>query len=166
MRRFLSVLILVSFPLTPFYVFAAEEAFAPFLGTWEYRQRNSASPTGYDAEGERIELKKQGGSIQGLYFGLQREGEHGLYYTLVEIKDIEVSEGGKISFRIPERDIYRERPRSLEEIQRVKRKSAGFTRVELEFQGQLKNGELVLRCIADPIECPEEVMAFRKGRWK
>lgn len=146
--------------------FAADETFAPFLGTWEYRQRNSASPTGYDAEGERIELKRQGKSIQGLYFGLQREGEHGLFYTLVEMKDIEVSEGGKISFRIPERDIYRERPGSLQEIEEREWASAGFTRVELEFRGQLKNGELVLNCIAEPIECPEEVMVFRKARWK
>lgn len=166
MRRFLSVLVLFSFLLTAFNAFASDEAFAPFVGTWEYRQRNSASPTGYDAEGERIELKKQGGSIQGLYFGLQREGEHGLFYTLVEIKDIEASEDGKISFRIPERDIYRERPRSLKEIEGGKRTCAGFTRFELEFRGQLKNGKLFLHCIAAPMECPEEVMVFRKGRWK
>ena len=79
---------------------------------------------------------------------------------------IEVSEGGKISFRIPERNIYRERPRSLKEIEEGKRTSAGFTRFQLEFRGQLKNGELVLHCIADPIECPEDVMVFRRGRWQ
>ena len=79
MRSLFGVLVLVSFLFTAFNAFAADDAFAAFIGTWEYRQRNSASPTGYDAEGERIELKKQGRSIQGLYFGLQREGEHGLF---------------------------------------------------------------------------------------
>lgn len=166
MRSPFKVLVLVSFLLPAFNAFAVDDDLTPFLGTWEYRQRNSASATGYDDQGERIELEQIGRSIQGLYFGLQREGEHGLFYTLVEIKDIEVSEGGKISFRIPERDIYRERPRSLKEIEEGKRRPAGFTRFELEFRGQLKNGELVLHCIADPIECPEDVMVFRKGKWK
>jgi hypothetical protein len=53
-----------------------------FLGAWEYRQR---AGDGYDKEGERIELSCGGGSMQGLYFGLEREGEHGLFYTLVEM---------------------------------------------------------------------------------
>ena len=29
---------------------------SPLLGTWEYRQRNPGSPTGYDKEGEILEL--------------------------------------------------------------------------------------------------------------
>jgi len=138
---------------------------APFLGTWEYRQKNSSSPSGYDDEGERLELIQMGGSIQGLYFGLERAEDHGLLYTLVEIKDVEVSEDGKISFTVPGRNFYRDRPRSLEDIEKRKGASDGFTRRELKFRGELKNGDLILQCLSEPIECPEQVMVFRKGKW-
>jgi hypothetical protein len=145
--------------------FAADDTLAPFLGTWEYRQRNSGSPNGYDDQGERLELTQNGGSIQGLYFGLEREGEHGLFYTLVEIEDLKVDAGGRITFVVPERDIYRERPASLKEVEQWKGPNAGFTRSKMEFRGELKNGKLILQCTADPCTCPEDVMVFSKGRW-
>ncbi len=166
MRCLFVMLILVSCLLTGPKAFAGNDALTPFLGTWEYRQRNSASPTGYDDEGERLELNEKGGSIQGLYFGLQREGEHGLWYTLVEIKNVEVSEGGKITFIVPFRVFYPVRPSSLDEAEEIKKHTlTGFTRLELKFQGQLKNGHLILQCISDAGECPEDVMVFRKGKW-
>jgi hypothetical protein len=157
--------ILVSCLLISPKAFAVDHTLTPFLGTWEYRQRNSASPTGYDDEGEKLELIQVGGSIQGLYFGLERAGEHGLWYTLVEIKDVEVSEDGKITFRVPGRDLYRDRPNSLGDIEKLKDTPKGFTRIELKFRGQLKHGDLILQCIAEPIDCPEDVMVFRKGKW-
>ena len=138
---------------------------AAFLGTWEYRQKNPGSPSGYDEEGERLELIQMGGSIQGLYFGLERAEDHGLLYTLDEIKDVEVSEDGKISFTVPGRKFYRDRPTSLEDIEKRKGASDGFTRRELKFRGELKNGDLILQCLSEPIECPEQVMVFRKGKW-
>jgi hypothetical protein len=85
---------------------------------------------------------------------------------LVRIKDVKVSEGGWISFTVPERYIYRERPTNLEEIeQRKKTWDGGLTRFELKFRGRLRDGDLVLQCIADPCECPEDVMVFSKDRW-
>lgn len=166
MRCLFIMSILVSCLLAGPKAFAANDALTPFLGTWEYRQRNSASPTGYDDEGERLELNEKGGSMQGLYFGLERTGEHGLWYTLVEIKDVEVSEDGKITFRVPGRYLYRDRPSSLGEAEEIKKHTlTGFTRIELKFRGQLKNGDLILQCISGPGECPEDVMVFRKGKW-
>jgi hypothetical protein len=146
-------------------LFADPGTLALFLGTWEYRQKNTSSPSGYDDEGERLELIQVGSSIQGLYFGLERTGDHGLWYTLVKIKDIKVSTDGEIAFTVPGRDIYRDRPRSLEDIEKLKDTPNGYTRMELKFRGELKNGHLVLQCLSEPIECPEEVMVFRKGKW-
>ncbi len=166
MRCLLIMSILASCLLTGSKVFAGDDALTPFLGAWEYRQRNSASPTGYDDEAERLELYEKGGSIQGLYFGLERAGDHGLLYTLVEIKNVEVSEVGKITFIVPSRFLYPVRPSSLDEAEEMnKHQTGGFTRIELKFGGQLKNGHLILQCISDPGECPEDVMIFRKGKW-
>ncbi len=139
--------------------------FARFLGTWEYRQKNSGSPTGYDDQGEVLVLMRSGKSVRGLYFGLERTGEHGLWYTLVEIQDLDLVRDGHIAFKVPARELYRERPTSLKDLEKQKDAQAGFTRVELFFQGQIENGSLVLRCTSGPGDCPEDVMVFRKGRW-
>jgi hypothetical protein len=163
MRCLFVMAILVSCLLTGPKAFAEDDALKPFLGIWEYRMRNPASPTGYDNEAERLELNEKDGAIQGLYFGLERGEDHGLFYTLVEIKGLKVSEGGKITFIVPARDLYRERPGSLEEIEEGKKENAGFTRIEMKLQGQLKNGHLILQCTADAYECPEDVMVFCKG---
>ena len=134
-------------------------------GTWEYRQKNSASPTGYDAQGERLELRREDGSIRGLYFGLERTGDHGLWYTLVQIKDVEVSDEGGIAFTVPGRDFFSERPRSLEDIERLKTLPKGFTSTPLKFRGGLRNGELILRCASEAYECPDDVLIFRRVKW-
>jgi hypothetical protein len=160
--------ILVSCLLTGPKAFAEDNALKPFLGIWEYRMRDSASPTGYDKEEERLELNEKGGAIQGLYFGLERGEDHGLFYSVVGIKGLKVSEGGKISFIVPGRDFYRVRPINLAEAEDLKKHNltGGFTRREMKFQGQLKNGHLILQCTADAYECSEDVMVFRKGKKK
>ena len=89
----------------------------------------------------------------------------GLWYTLVEIQDIALSTDGKIAFKVPARKLYPERPTSLKDMEKQKNAQTGFTRVELFFQGQLENDDLILRCTSGPIDCPEDVMVFRKGRW-
>lgn len=97
-RLFISLIVFFSLLSTAPNTFAANDALAPLVGTWEYRQRNSSSASGCDHEGERLELTEHGASIQGLYLGLEREGEHGLFCTLVKIKDFEVCEGARITF--------------------------------------------------------------------
>lgn len=166
MRCLFAMAILVSCLLAGPKALAEDDALKPFLGIWEYRMRDPASPTGYDKEEERLELNEKGGAIQGLYFGLERGEGHGLFYTLVEIKNFEVSKGGKITFIVPDRDFYPVRPRSLAEAEDLKKYNltGGRTRIEMKFQGQLKNGHLILQCTADRYDCPEDVMVFRKGK--
>jgi hypothetical protein len=132
-----------------------------FLGAWEYRQR---AGDGYDKEGERIELTCGGSFMQGLYFGLEREGEHGLFYTLVEVADLKLGTDGILSFTVLERDLFRERPRNLQEVEQKRGISAGLTRDTLHMQGRLQAGTLILTCTSKGHSCPEDVMLFHKGK--
>ena len=146
--------------LIPLFASAGDDANA-FLGTWEYRQRAGA---GYDAEGERIELLSNGAAVIGLYFGLEREGEHGLFYTAVELKDIRV-EQGRILFTVPERHLFTDRPKSLKEAKLNEPRSSGYTRDELKMRGYLKDGSLMVTCMSALSTCPDKVMEFRKNEW-
>jgi hypothetical protein len=130
------------------------------LGAWEYRQR---AGDGYDAEGEKLQLSCRDKVLQGLYYGLEREGEHGLFYTLVEVTSLKVGPEAGLSFTVPGRELFYERPKDLQEVTGKKLESAGFTRDELHIQGRLKDGSLVLSCTSKGGSCPESVMGFRKS---
>jgi hypothetical protein len=147
--------------LTGAFVAPEADCQSRFLGAWEYRQR---AGDGYDKEGERLELSCTGGSMQGLYFGLEREGEHGLFYTLVAVTDLKLSSNGELTFTVPQRDLYHERPKNLQDIEQKRLAPAGFTRDRLHLQGKLQEGNLILACISKGRTCPEDVLVFYKGK--
>jgi len=132
----------------------------PLLGAWEYRQR---AGDGYDAEGERLQLICSDKALKGFYYGLEREGEHGLYYTLVEVTDLKVVPEAGLSFTVPGRELFYQRPTDPQAVAEKKLQSAGFTRDELHIQGRVKEGNLVLSCTAKASSCPENVMVFHKS---
>jgi len=103
--------------------------------------------------------------MRGLYFGLERAGEHGLFYTLVEMKDLKVTSDGALWFLVPERELFSERPRNIEEIRQKKVTWAGVTRDTLVMRGRLERGNLYLTCTSTAGLCPDKVMMFRKGSW-
>jgi hypothetical protein len=103
--------------------------------------------------------------MRGLYFGLERAGEHGLFYTLVEMKELRVTPDGALWFLVPERELFSERPRTLEEIRLKKVTWAGVTRDTLVMRGRLERGHLYLTCTSTNGQCPDNVMMFRKGSW-
>jgi hypothetical protein len=130
-----------------------------FLGTWEYRQ---AAGDEFDAEGERLELKCSGSTLSGLYHGLEREGEHGLFYTLVEVQHLRVKEAGAISFVVPARELFQKSPSTWAAVQQKRLTSSGITRDQLHFQGHLEDQKLVLTCTANGSSCPERRMVFQR----
>lgn len=138
----------------------APDPYAPLLGVWEYRQANSARPCGFDPEGERLQFTRKGDVLQGLYFGLEREGDHGLFYTLVELGDISFT-GDRISFVVPARRLYAQRPTRLGESAG----DAGFTRYELKYEGKITGEGLALRCSSQFGSCPDQQLVFRRGEW-
>jgi hypothetical protein len=132
------------------------------LGSWEYRQ---SAGDRYDDEGERLELSCTGGSLQGLYSGLEREGEHGLFYTLVAMADLKIGPEGELSFTVPERELFHTRPKDSQEVGRKKLRSAGLTRDQLHMRGRIEAGAIILTCTSSSSSCPDSVMVFRKGTW-
>lgn len=160
MKRALHLLPIALLCLTG--AFAPPEGACPdaLLGTWEYRQ---AAGTGYDSEGERLVLTCVDDTLLGAYYGLEREGEHGLFYTAVELSDLKVSTDGELSFTVGERELFGERPKSLEDVKQKKLASAGLTRDALHLRGRLENGLLYLTCTSAAASCPDKVMAFRKA---
>ena len=159
MKRLIFTLLVLSLNIftTPIN---ASEIFEPFLGAWEYRQANSGTTSGFDKEGDRLEFMIDNARLKGTYFGLSREGEHGLFYTVVEVKGIQISEERHIHFIVPERFFYAKRPRNIKQATRTR--SAGFTRAELIMNGTLKDGKLILNCTSERYGCPAPVMEFRK----
>jgi hypothetical protein len=129
------------------------------LGAWEYRQ---AAGDGYDAEGERLELSCTRNSLRALYHGLEREGEHGLFYSLVEVRDLQVNQSGLISFTVPERELFQQRPSTPSSVPSKHLPSSGITRDQLHFQGRMEGRTLVLTCTAEGNSCPEHRMVFRR----
>jgi len=138
----------------------AGDRWTPFMGTWEYRRVSSRSLTGYDAEGERLELVRAGRSVAGRYFGLERTGEDGIRYTAVAVTKLALGDSGTISFVVPARSLYQRRPATLAAARGMK--AVGVTRHDLVMRGRIVDGHLRLACTSDAGACPEGMMVFGK----
>ncbi len=66
--------------------------------------------------------------MRGLYSGLEREGEHGLFYTLVEVPDLKVTPSGTLTFTVAERELFLHRPKNLQEVRQNRLTAAAFTK--------------------------------------
>ncbi len=137
----------------------AADRWSRFIGKWEYRQVNPGSITGFDSEGERLVFARSGRSVDGTYFGLERMGDEGLYYTATSVTKL-TQRDSVLSFVVPARSLYEKRPGSLRDAKKMK--ATGFTRNELRMQGRLVDGRLRLTCTSEPGECPDGVMVFAK----
>ncbi len=154
-----ALVILAAFALLSCASAEASDRWAPYIGKWEYRQVNPRSLTGYDMEGERLELVRSGSSVVGRYFGLERMGEEGLYYTATAVTKLTLRDS-VLSFVIPARSLYTKRPASLQDAKKMK--ETGITRHQLTMTGRLVDGHLRLGCTSEPGECPENLMVFGK----
>jgi hypothetical protein len=130
------------------------------VGTWEYRQRNVGNPTRVDPEGERLVIAPAGERIAIAYFGLEREGEHGLYYTAVQATNVQRANGGRVDFTVPARTLYRTRPTSLAHAASLE--SAGVATYPLRLTAVRRGEVLIVTCASDDWSCPEPTMTFMR----
>lgn len=130
------------------------------VGAWEYRQRNVASPAGVDPEGERLVIAQAGEEVVIVYFGLEREGEHGLYFTAVQATNVRRTKADAIEFTVPARNLYRIRPKSLAHAASLD--SAGVANESLSLTAERRGEALIVTCVSSDRSCPESTMTFRR----
>lgn len=105
------------------------------------------------------------GAVSGIYLGLEREGEHGLFYSLVDLDSLAIKDDRKISFIVPRRTFHAKRPMTKSDLTKEGFQSSGFSGGTLKFKGEITGDKLVLNCASDLGECPENKMVFRKEKW-
>ena len=121
-------------------------------GRWQYLQ----SP---DTKGEVLDLVVASDHWRGIMNGLERAGEHGLFYYVVEIEKLAVAPDGSINFEIGERDFFTKRP-PLSQL--GGKADGGFARPHMRFSGRIVDGDLVLQCNDEYGSCPDSTLRFKR----
>ena len=123
-----------------------------WTGRWQYLQPP-------DLEGEVLDLRDSSGHWRGIMNGLERAGEHGLFYYVVAVESLQVEPGGNLRFVVGERSLFSRRP-PLSTLLRTG--DAGVNRYLMRFNGRLEAGDLVLRCVDPGGSCPDSTLRFKK----
>ncbi len=130
----------------------ADELAPSLVGRWQYIQ----SP---DHEGEVLDLSLVDRQLKGILNGLERAGEHGLFYYVVEVSELEVASDGGVRFVVGERTFFSKRP-PLSELGGTG--ESGVARDVMVFEGRLDGPDLVLACRGDAGSCPDSKMRFKR----
>lgn len=131
---------------------ATTQAAPPLAGRWQYIQPP-------DAEGEVLDLLVSSGKWRGFLNGLERAGEHGVFYYVAELESVEVAPDGAIRFEVGERSLSSRRP-ALSAPGGAG--DAGVVRDRMRFAGRLEGGDLVLRCVGPGGSCPDSTLRFKR----
>jgi len=151
-RVFKHIAILVALA-APTAIFAAD-AWDSFIGTWVYE-----SP-GVDERDERLEFDRVNDAVIAVYFGMEFGGERSPYYTAARVNELSLDVNGRISFIIPPRKLFGERPATFDQAEAIL--GYGFTGSELKMRGRLEGETLVLQCSSEQNVCPRAEMGFRR----
>lgn len=146
------LLTVVMFAALATWADASTPAAPPLAGRWQYLQPP-------DIEGEVLDLFVSSGRWRGVMNGLERAGEHGLFYYVAELEGLEVSPDGGIRFEVGERSLFDRRP-ALSEL--GGKGDAGVVRDRMRFSGRLESGDLVLRCAGAGGSCPDSTLRFKR----
>ncbi len=130
-----------------------QELPSSLAGRWQYLQPP-------DTEGEVLDLLDASGQWRGVMNGLERAGEHGLFYYVVEVGKLSVAPDAGISFEIGERSFFTRRP-ALSDLGGDG--DGGLARSRMRFSGRMVGEDLVLRC-ADEGDgsCPDTMLRFKR----
>lgn len=131
----------------------SQELPSSLAGRWQYFQPP-------DTEGEVLDLDASSGQWRGVMNGLERAGEHGLFYYVVEVGNLSVAPDGSIGFEIGERSFFNKRPVLSHPGGDG---DGGSARSRMRFSGRIVGEDLVLRC-ADEGDgsCPDSTLRFKK----
>jgi hypothetical protein len=130
---------------------AAQPSVPELVGRWQYIQPP-------DAEGEVLDISFSGGAYRGIMNGLERAGEHGLFYYVAELTELSVAANGEIGFTVGARSFHRMRP-PLSGTATVG--SSGHTVDRMRFHGRIEGADLVLKCQPADV-CPDSTLRFER----
>lgn len=131
---------------------AAQDSGAALVGRWQYLQPP-------DQEGEVLDISFSGGRYRAIMNGLERAGEHGLFYYVIEPADFTVAVDGSIGFTVGERSFFGARP----PLSRIGGQgNRGVSRDQMRFHGRIERGDLVLQCEGAGGSCPDAMLRFKK----
>ena len=122
------------------------------VGRWQYIQPP-------DSEGEVLDISLAGERYTGIMNGLERAGEHGLFYYVVEVSNLVVTADGRVHFTVGPRSFFRQRP-TLSVI--GANGAGGRTHESMNFSGRLEGTDLVLKCEGPGASCPDSTVRFKK----
>lgn len=131
---------------------SSQEIPPPLAGRWQYLQPP-------DTEGEVLDLVASPERWRGIMNGLERAGEHGLFYYVVEVEKLAVMPDGSISFEIGEREFFTKRP-ALSHL--GGKGDGGFARTLMRFSGRIVGEDIVLRCDDADGTCPDSILRFKR----
>lgn len=131
---------------------ATAQTATPLAGRWQYLQPP-------DSEGEVLDLTVSADGWHGIMNGLERAGEHGLFYYVVEVENLSVQPDGVIRFEIGVRQLFIRRP-ALSRL--AGQGDGGVDRYRMRFNGEIEGEELVLQCRAAYGSCPDSTLRFKR----
>lgn len=149
--RLCAVSVVILFALGCPAVFS-QTAESTLSGRWQYLQPP-------DKEGEVLDLFVASGQWRGIMNGLERAGEHGLFYYIAALENLAVEPDGSLRFEIGERRFFRKRP-PLSQLGVVG--DSGVARSRMRFSGRLAADDLVIRCEAEDGSCPDSTLRFSR----
>lgn len=121
-------------------------------GRWQYLQPP-------DKEGEVLDLFASSRQWRGVMNGLERAGEHGLFYYVVEVEKLSVAPDGSIGFEIGERSLFIKRP-ALSHL--GGNGDGGLDRSRMRFSGRIGDEDIVLQCADEDGSCPDSTLRFNR----
>ena len=131
---------------------SSQELPPPLAGRWQYLQPP-------DTEGEVLDLVASSEHWRGIMNGLERAGEHGLFYYVVKIEKLVVTPDGSISFEIGERELFTKRP-ALSHL--GGNGDGGYARAHMRFSGRIVGEDIVLQCNDEDGSCPALTLRFKR----
>lgn len=130
----------------------AQTSAPTIVGRWQYIQPP-------DSEGEVLDISLIGERYTGIMNGLERAGDHGLFYYVLEVSDLAIGADESVRFTVGPRSFFRQRP----PLSRLGTKSdGGGTRERMIFFGRIEGSELVLQCKGPGSSCPDSTLRFKK----
>jgi len=126
------------------------------IGIYEYK-------TPEQAENHYIVIDTLNGNYNGLYFGTEDSGGHGVFFYGNGMENLNI-ENKKISFGIGKRDLYETtRFRIIKHKRDLEKDStSGISKGQLKYSGEISKNGLKLNCESEFGYCWENELNFEK----